>query len=99
MPRRRNAAPAQKEGFVGKALEKMDIPQNALLHVPRMEIYGVRQLMLENHKGILEYSQELIRINCGKVIIRVEGEELTLKAMNLKELSIVGNIRNIGYTY
>lgn len=99
MPRRQLAAPARGVGIMERALEKMDIPPNAVFRVPKMEIFGTRQMMLENHSGIMEYSEEEIKINCGKVIIRIEGEKLTLKAMNCKELSIVGSIRNIAYIY
>ena len=50
---------------------------------------------MENHKGILAYGTEEIHINGGKLIVRVQGAGLELRAMNAGQLLITGEIRAI----
>ena len=47
---------------------------------------------MENHRGILAYGREEILVSGGKLLIRVRGSELELKAMNAGELLITGTI-------
>ena len=87
-----------KEGYWQKILGAADIPSVVFNGGFRTEMFGNRELILENHKGILEYGTELIRINCEKMTVKIEGEELTLVAMNSNAISIKGNILSISYS-
>lgn len=64
---------------------------------PRIEIMGDRRVLIENHKGILEYGDTLMRINCGKMIVRIVGTELELRALSLSELAVTGKIASVEY--
>lgn len=44
------------------------------------------------HKGILAYGTEEIHISGGKLIVKVRGAHLELRAMNAVELLITGDI-------
>lgn len=63
-----------------------------LLGMPRMELTGGRLLVIENHKGIAELSQNEIsvRVRDGWVVIR--GERLYLRGLNREELVVGGTI-------
>lgn len=63
----------------------------------RIEIIGNKRVLVENHRGILEYSDTCMRINCGKMIIQIEGQDLTLKALSLSELAVSGRITGVQY--
>lgn len=65
--------------------------------VPRIEILGDRRVLVENHKGILEYGDTLMRINCGKMVVRITGADLVLKALSLSELAVTGKIASVAY--
>ena len=77
----------------------MEIPLAMLAGEPRLEAVGGRDIIIENHKGILEYGTEEIRVNCGKLVIRIQGRELKLCSLSLNELSISGVIQSIEYLY
>lgn len=63
----------------------------------RIEIIGDKRVLVENHRGILEYSDTLMRINCGKMVIHIAGEGLVLKALSLSELAVSGRITGVKY--
>lgn len=65
---------------------------------PRVELLGDHQLRMENHRGILAYGTDEIHISGGKLIIKVRGSGLTLRAMNASELLITGEIAGVDLT-
>ena len=50
---------------------------------------------MENHKGILAYGTDEIHVSGGKLIIKIRGSNLELRAMNASELLITGEIAGI----
>lgn len=70
-----------------------DFPSN----MARIEIFGDKKIVVENHKGIIEYGDTLMRINCGKYVLKISGMDLELRAMNVNELAIVGKILGAEY--
>ena len=66
--------------------------------LPRVEITGSRELRMENHKGILAYGPEEIHVSGGKLIIKIRGSNLELRAMNAGELLITGEIAGLDLT-
>ncbi len=60
-----------------------------------LEVYGDERILIECHKGILEYGSEQIsvRLRFGRVC--VYGENLKLRKMQAQQLVITGKIVNI----
>ena len=61
--------------------ELFDLPGDLVAGLSHMELLGDRQFFLEGHTGILSYAADAIDINAGGIVIRVRGENLTLRAM------------------
>ena len=49
------------------AMEKLDLPGEIALGVPRVELVGNREFYMDRHKGVLSYSTELVEIGGGSV--------------------------------
>lgn len=64
---------------------------------PRIELLGDRRVIVENHRGILEYGAERMRIACGRLTLCVAGEGLELCALSMNELAVTGRIRAVTY--
>ena len=85
----------RRTGFWERTAEVFDLPADALAGLPKLELVGDRELWVENHRGILSYGDREIHISGGAFLIRVEGEELELRAMTGVELLITGHIVQI----
>ena len=85
----------KRESILERTAEVFDLPGDVVAGLPRIEITGSRELRMENHKGILAYGTEEIHINGGKLIVRVQGAGLELRAMNAGQLLLTGEIRAI----
>ena len=44
-------------------VEKLDLPKDVLLDVPKIIVIGRNEVTIENHKGIMVFEREKIKIN------------------------------------
>ena len=72
--------------------ELFDLPADIVAGLPRLEMVGDRQLYLEQHMGILSYSETQIDVNTAGGVLRVTGAGLSLLAMTGEEVRIGGRI-------
>lgn len=72
--------------------ELLELPKDIMLDLPRITLVGNLQLYIENHKGIIEYSTQRIRINTKSGVIRITGKNLAIKTIITEEIIISGNI-------
>ena len=84
----------KKEGLLEKTAQIFDIPGETV-GLPRVEVTGRREVRMENHKGILAYGKEEIVVSGGRIMIRVRGEDLELKAMTGSQLLITGMVSSV----
>lgn len=77
--------------------DTFDLPTDYAAGLAKTEIIGNRKIVIENQKGILEYSQDEISILAVGMNIRIEGSRLELKAMNETSLIITGEIRDVKF--
>ena len=80
-----------------KISNTFDLPKDIVLDVSKIIIIGTGQITVENHKGIIEYSEDLIRINTGSSIMKLWGRNLAIKTILQEEITITGEITNIEF--
>lgn len=72
--------------------ERFDLPADAAAGLPRVTVIGDRQVLVENHRGLLEYSGEIVELAGGRLRVRIRGEGLYLKAMDPEMILVGGQI-------
>ena len=75
--------------------EQTDLPGETPAGVPIAELAGNSRVLIEGHKGILQYSREEIQVHMGYGSLGVTGENLELAEMSREQLVITGKIRGI----
>ena len=85
----------KKERLLERTAQALELPADVVAGLPRVELTGDRELRMENHRGILSYGAEEIRISGGRLIVKVRGEGLELRAITGLELLITGKIQSI----
>lgn len=77
--------------------DALELPKEIVLDLPKITMIGSIQLYIENHKGIVEYSKERIRVNSKMGIIRITGKKMIIKNIVSEEIVITGEILNIEF--
>lgn len=75
------------------------LPLDYAAGLPRLELTGLRQLRVEQHRGLLEYGPETVVVRTAGASIRVRGSGLTLEAMTAGELTLSGEIFALELVY
>lgn len=65
--------------------------------LPQLQFDGNREIIIEGSKGVLEYSEELIRINTSNGLIGFHGRALNLKCISVSELIIDGFVTKVEF--
>ncbi|MFZ5591039.1 MAG: sporulation protein YqfC [Bacillota bacterium] len=77
--------------------EWMELPGDVLMDLPRVVVVGNMQVSVENHRGIVEYTQEKVRISTGACQVVITGNELCLRNILPDEICVEGSIKSIEY--
>lgn len=79
------------------AANLLEIPKDAVYDVPRITLVGGLQILIENHKGILEFTDSRIRLAHAAGEIHVVGTRLIIRNIQPNEILIEGDIKGISY--
>ena len=74
--------------------ERLELPGEAL-GASRVTVTAGQRILVENHRGIQEYGEELSTVGTERGKLRFFGTQLRLEAMNGRELLIVGKLRQV----
>ena len=83
------------KGLSADLAERLELPQEAFGGTVRITAVGDRRLLIEKHRGLLEYGSERIRVSTGRGSILLSGAELSMTAMNGEELLITGRLQSL----
>jgi sporulation protein YqfC len=75
----------------------LELPKDIMLDVAKVTLIGSNNIAVENHKGILEYNEDQIRVNTGCGILTINGSRLNIKSILQEEITITGDISSVSY--
>ncbi len=80
-----------------KLTESLDLPREIVMNVPVVKITGTSEVFVENHRGIIEYTDESLRLNTNSGIIRIGGRNFFIKEISQEEIIISGDIDTLEF--
>lgn len=80
-----------------KVSEIFELPKDIVLNLPRISMIGNNQMLVENHRGVIEYTPQKIRLNSTIGVIRVEGQDMDLKNIAADDILITGVIKLVEF--
>lgn len=79
-------------------IKKTALPADALLDLPRVTMIGQLHIYIENHKGVIHFSKDELRLALNKEQqMRVKGEDFVIKTILPEELLLEGKITKVEY--
>lgn len=85
------------EKFKYNISDILELPKDIMMDLPKITLIGSIQVLISNHKGIIEYTKEVIRVNSNSGVIKVVGKDMYIKIILEEEIIIVGNIEKIEF--
>lgn len=84
-------------GLRKQLAQSLELPKEVVLGLPLICMTGNEEMTIENHKGLLEYAPEHVRIASGSGSLSVMGEGLTLRQMSAECIVVTGTIHRIEF--
>lgn len=78
-------------------VEKFDLPAEIVMDVPKITVTGKKEITIENHKGILTFEKELVKINSKIGNILVTGSNFEILYIGGSTIVISGIFKSIIY--
>ncbi len=73
----------------------LDVPADGISGAPRITLSGASRVLVEGHRGLLEYAQDRIAAAGAGCRVLILGERLDLTAMDGRSLVVSGRIRAV----
>ena len=75
----------------------LELPKEVCTNIPKIDIIGFDEMIIENFKGILEYEEFFVRINTHIGIVSINGFNLNLENMTNDDIKVTGQIDSIDF--
>ncbi len=73
----------------------LDIPLDTVIDWPTVNLSGNRSLIISNHRGVIEYDQNTVRINTRYGEVKISGSGLALISAFKDEIIVEGKINGV----
>lgn len=87
----------ERESYLETLSNNLKISSDIIAGAPILTVTGKKQISLENYKGIIEYTGNLIRIQTKTGKIHIEGRDLNIDYFTDEEMKVSGIIQMIQY--
>jgi len=75
----------------------LDLPGEVTLDMPRIVMLGNLRVHIENHRGITEYTGEVVRVAFSAGEVKITGQNLVLRTLLPDEVCVEGEITSIRF--
>ncbi|MCL2253545.1 MAG: YabP/YqfC family sporulation protein [Lachnospiraceae bacterium] len=80
-----------------KIVESLHLPKDSLLGASIVTVMGNTNALIENYKGIIEYTDENIVLQGKTCRIAISGARLSIEYYTNDEMKISGRINSVSY--
>lgn len=88
---------AGKRDLRQKVASLLELPGDVMMDVARITLVGDTELLIENHRGLTEYTAERVVLTVPQGQLTVTGRELSIGSISPDQIVIQGKIRGINY--
>ena len=89
----------KKINIIKKFSDILQLPYDVVGGLPKISLYGNCELYIENHKGIVAFSENLIMIKAKKTIIEICGNEMKISKLSKSSIYVKGDIYGVVYQF
>lgn len=77
----------------------LDIPPDITMDLPRVTMIGNMRLYIENHRGVLHFSDRMLKLALSTGQLEIHGSDLTIRTIMSEEVLVEGAIQELKYIH
>ncbi|WP_280768504.1 sporulation protein YqfC [Salipaludibacillus daqingensis] len=78
-------------------VDHMDLPEDVVMDLPRITMIGQVHIYIENHKGLIKFTNNELRLALSEGEMIISGERFVIKTILPEEILLEGYIHQISY--
>ena len=86
-----------KDKLIDHVSDAAEMPKDVALKAPILTLTGRTELTIENYRGILEYTQNVILLQGKTCQVCLEGNGLSIDYYTNEDMKVVGFIKSIEF--
>jgi len=96
---KRRAAGKKKDSVTirEKVAKLLELPEDVISDRPKITTVGGKEVFVENHGGIIEFTGERVKINTNYGLVTITGKNMKIREITSEDIIILGSIDNIDY--
>lgn len=75
----------------------LDVPEDIAQDIPRLTMIGNLRVQIENHRGVLHFSEERLLLALSRGKVEITGSNLSIRTIMAEEVLVEGIIRGLEY--
>ena len=77
--------------------DKLELPADIVMDLPRITMVGQIHIYIENHRGLLTFSDKELRLLLKQGQLLVRGEKFVIKTILPEQILLEGKINQVIY--
>ena len=62
-----------------------------------IELYGNKQIIVDGCKGVIDYNEDFLKLDLGKIILKVTGRNLVIDSYIYEQVDLKGEIVSVEF--
>lgn len=75
----------------------LDVPPDITMDLPRLTMTGNMRLYIENHRGVLQFSDQFLKLALTNGVLEIRGSGLMIRTIMAEEVLVEGAISELKY--
>jgi len=77
----------------------IDLPKDVMLDLPRITMIGQLHIYIENHRGLVTFTENEIRLALSQGQLSIKGNQFVIKTILPEEILIEGTIHSVAFIH
>lgn len=77
--------------------EKLDLPRDIVLNMPKITVTGSNEIIIENHKGVVLFEENEVKVNTNVGLITIKGRGFEILYIGGSTLTVSGKFKSVEY--
>ncbi len=86
-----------RERLARRVADLFELPRDVVMDLPTATLIGNLQCLVENHRGIIEYLPDKVRINTSRGEVVVTGRRLAIGSISQDDIVVEGRISGFAF--
>lgn len=77
--------------------ERFSLPKDVMMDLTKISVCGDKEVYIENHKGLAQYTNTVIRVKSKDGIITIVGDFMRIAELQPDRLTVYGELERVEY--